>query len=117
MDQKEYNKIMDDYYKSMNESYEETKKAVAKFKKDLKAIETKEMYNSIQDYIDNCAKDGIPFHYCEITDTHGGKKQKEQGYEFKIIYIDQDNGYTGDMYSGTVWIPLRNGQFAALSYG
>lgn len=45
-----------------------------------------------------------------------GEKQLEENYWFKFIYLVQSCGYTGDDYSGIIWIPLKDGNFFRFSY-
>lgn len=47
----------------------------------------------------------------QIVDTHGNVEPQEEEYWFKKAYINQSCGYSGDDYSGTIWIPLPNGKY------
>ncbi len=47
----------------------------------------------------------------KIVDTHGEVKPQDEPYWFKKAYVSQSCGYTGDDYSGTIWIPLPNGKY------
>jgi len=47
----------------------------------------------------------------KIVDTHGAVKPQDEPFWFKQAYVSQSCGYTGDDYSGTVWIPLPNGKY------
>lgn len=47
----------------------------------------------------------------KIVDTPGADKPQDEPYWFKQAYVSQSCGYSGDDYSGTIWIPLPNGKY------
>lgn len=47
----------------------------------------------------------------QIVDTHGAVKPQDEPFWFKQAYVSQSCGYSGDDYSGTIWIPLSNGKY------
>ena len=52
----------------------------------------------------------------KIVDTHGAVKPQDEPYWFKQAYVFQYCGYSGDDYSGTIWIPLPNGKYLEFSF-
>lgn len=52
----------------------------------------------------------------KIVDTHGAVKSQDEPFWFKQAYVSQSCGYSGDDYSGTIWIPLPNGKYLEYSF-
>lgn len=78
------------------------------------ALVSKRAAKDIREYIDECG------YTCEfgIVDSHGGHKQDEGDFAFKFLYINQtcNGGYTGDDFSGEMWIPLKRGKYLHFHY-
>lgn len=53
-----------------------------------------------------------------IVDQHGGQRDECSGYAFRYVYLDQysNGGYSGDDFSGWVWIPLPGGKYLKFHY-
>lgn len=82
----------------------------ARILKRLRKIVSPEVYNAIQDYLED-AGDCWGF---DITRDHGTGTHQDESYDYPLtpdIYIDQSVGYCGDDYYGYIWIKITPHRF------
>lgn len=74
----------------------------ARILRKVKRIVGDEAFKDIKAYLDECECMGE----FEITTETGGNLQSEDWGFVDKAYIDQSCGYSGDDYSGHIWIPI-----------
>lgn len=105
----------EDMEKEMIEAENKDKEVLEK----VKFLCSEEYYNSIIEFM----SDSTNFEL-SIEDKAEAKTKRsfskwdesDQGYLFDHVYGWQSCGYTGDEYSGEIFIPLPNGQYLKFSF-
>jgi hypothetical protein len=97
-------------FRKMRESEEQLFKAQKENEKtvfaEIRKLVSAYKVRKLREYMDETTYWGL-----KIVDDHGNVKSQKEEYWFKKAYVSQSCGYTGDDYSGTIWIPLPNGKY------
>lgn len=106
--------------KGLDDCYDSIEKENKEILGQVKKILTKYRYKKIIEFLDGDEGDEegcgeYTLHGIVGKDRIFGEKQKEH-YWFKHIFITQSNGYSGDDYSGTIFIPLNKEKFLRFYY-
>jgi len=103
MTQKEEQKIFNDYQDLCIREAQKQEEKNNKVFKELQNIITKYKFKKIIEFLEDINQ----YYLMKIVNKKDvfGEKQDEP-YWFKYIYITQSCGYTGDDFSGTIFIPL-----------
>lgn len=116
MSQEEINEVMRDYDKVMTEYHNELNRKNNRMLKALTSVMGNKFVENLKEYMED--SEG-PSNEIRIVKNRKGSLQKEIGFgAIKKVWVNQwDNGgYTGDSFSGDIYIPITKKRFVTFGY-
>jgi len=111
--QKEFDKVMDDYTKSVNEYNDECNRVNYRILKAIKSIKSDRFYEDLLSFMEDsqvCDK-------FKIVRKPVGNYQYENHGKIKRAWIDQRSvGETGDCWVGTVTVKIKLGRWLEMPF-
>lgn len=109
------NEAMREFEEAMREAEEKLEKEQAENEKavfkEIRKLVSAYKVRKLREYMSETA-----YWNLKIVDTHGAVKPQDEPFWFKKAYVSQSCGYSGDDYSGIIWIPLPNGNYLEYSF-
>ena len=108
---------MDAYYAKLEEERKEFNRVAIRIFKAIKSVKGKKYLKNLLEYMEESEWNDVTLVRKDLESIPEKDWQQERGLIGKVIVNQYVNGgYSGDEYSGYVWVPLKGNLFLKFHY-